>query len=204
MCKPMKNLIQLSVRVVKNKFFRIVFISVLSAYLLNLFFLTYSLRSPFVFYLQSPIVEKVYGKTIIKQIIVTPTPIKKAEPKAEPKKQSSNPKVLKGFASHYNRAGCLGCDDKFIMANGKELIDADLTLALAPEVVNQYKLLNDNVRIKNVKTGAEAIVRVTDTGGFTKERCPSCCMGNGCIADMTDGTRDAIGCRGICEVEVYL
>lgn len=149
---------------------------------------TYKLQNPVI--LRSPIIKR-YNDTAKKsKALKTQIKAKDLKPIVE-----NNRLQLKGTASHYNRAGCLGCDPNFIMANGKPLIDENLTLALTPEIVKKYKLMNKNVRIKNIKTGREIVATVTDTGGFGKL---------GRIADFTDATRDALGCGGLCEVIIYI
>lgn len=148
--------------------------------------------------IQSPVSIK-FRPVIIKRY-------KDTEKKSKPRKSQIKAKDLKpivengkvklvGTASHYNRAGCLGCDPNFIMANGKPLIDENFTLAMTPEIVKKYKLMNKNVLIRNIKTGKEVVATVTDTGGFGKLNR---------IADLTDATRDGLGCSGLCEVEIYL
>lgn len=114
---------------------------------------------------------------------ITPTPTKQS-------------RRLKGEASYYSEDGCMGCDPNLIMANGERLDDTKLTFALPPHVVNEFKLLNDNLKIVNVKTGKEVIARVTDTGGFFD-------LTNGKrIADLSVATKEALGCASLCEVEV--
>lgn len=101
--------------------------------------------------------------------------------------------VLVGTASHYNRAGCLGCDPNFIMANGEPLNDNALTLALTPGTVRQHGLMNQFVKITNMINGKSVQAKVTDTGGFAKyDR----------IADLSDGTKNAIECSSLCEVRI--
>ena len=50
---------------------------------------------------------------------------------------------LKGNASYYSVAGCLGCSPTLTMANGERLNDKKLTLALMPTTVQKYDLLNE-------------------------------------------------------------
>lgn len=121
-------------------------------------------------------------KVTTKVLAKEPTPVKVADSRE-----------LKGTASYYSRAGCLGCNENFIMANGQPLDDSALTLALTPEIVNEHKLLNDMVTIQNVKTGSTVKARVTDTGGFGRL---------GRVADLSVATRDALKCTSLCEVKI--
>jgi rare lipoprotein A (peptidoglycan hydrolase) len=105
----------------------------------------------------------------------TPTPI------------ISNRPSFSGIASYYSRAGCVGCSENFTMADGKPLIDSDLTIAF-----NDLPL-GTRVIVTNVKNGKSVISTVTDTGGFKRL---------GRIADLTIGTRDAIDCSNLCSVTV--
>jgi len=98
-----------------------------------------------------------------------------------------------GTASYYSRAGCLGCNKNFTMANGQRLDDQRLTLAMTPFAVRTYKLLNKKVTIRNRRTGASVVATVTDTGGFARYRR---------IADLSVATKLAIKCGGLCEVEI--
>ena len=70
--------------------------------------------------------------------------------------------ITTGLSSYYSFEGCIGCNEKRIMANGEQLDDSKLTVAYnrAP--------LNSNVEVKNVKTGAVVVARVTDRGGFER------------------------------------
>lgn len=102
-------------------------------------------------------------------------------------------RYLRGIASHYNSAGCIGCSKDLIMANGEKLVDAAYTVALTPDVVRRYKLLNQFVTVRNMVNGKSVQAKVTDTGGFAKYNR---------VADLTDGTRDAIGCTGLCEITI--
>lgn len=141
--------------------------------------------------------HKVVSPIPSKQSPIEPEPTKKPTPTPtkQPVKKTPKAEIIRGIASHYNTAGCLGCDANAIMANGEKLIDSALTLALTPETVAKYKLLNKQVLVKNPKTGLSTMAKVTDTGGFGKLNR---------IADLTDGTRDAIGCGGLCEVEITI
>lgn len=100
---------------------------------------------------------------------------------------------LEGEASYYSRAGCLGCSESMTMANGEILDDSKLTLALTPEMVRTHKLLNDTVVVENVSNGKTVRARVTDTGGFGRYNR---------VADLSVATRDAIGCKNLCQVKI--
>lgn len=103
------------------------------------------------------------------------------------------PRVVKGEASYYSRSGCLGCNKNMIMANGESLDDSKLTLALTPQMVKKYKLLNDFVTVENIKTGKTVRARVTDTGGFARHNR---------VADLSVATKDAINCASLCQVKI--
>lgn len=139
---------------------------------------------------QSPVIIKIQPPILIKER----EPSKKIEIKVEQlinDKKTTN--TIKGEASHYNSKGCLGCSETLTMANGEKLDDNALTLALTPETVKAFKLMNKNVVVKNLANDREVIAKVSDTGGFgSLDR----------IADLTDATRDAIGCGGLCQVEI--
>lgn len=98
---------------------------------------------------------------------------------------------FQGEASYYSRAGCLGCDSAFIMANGDVLDDSKSTIALTPETVKKHKLLNDWVGVINLANNEWTIARVTDTGGFGKYNR---------VADLGVAVKEAIGCNSLCNV----
>lgn len=100
---------------------------------------------------------------------------------------------IEGIASYYSSTGCLGCNKNLIMANGEKLVDSARTLALTPGIISQYKLLNDTVLITNKANGKTTSAKVTDSGGFGKYNR---------VADLSVGTRDAIECSSLCEVEI--
>jgi rare lipoprotein A (peptidoglycan hydrolase) len=103
--------------------------------------------------------------------------------------------TISGQASYYSEDGCLGCNDELRMANNEILDDDVRTIALTPETVSQYKLLNDKVIVRNASTGATTTARVTDTGGFAKyDR----------VADLSVATKEAINCGDLCEVEITI
>lgn len=101
---------------------------------------------------------------------------------------------IQGQASFYSEDGCLGCDDNLIMANGEKLDDSKFTVALTPDTVRKYKLLNDVVKIVNSHTGHSIYAKVTDTGGFAKYNR---------VADLSVATKDALGCNSLCQVRIY-
>jgi len=68
--------------------------------------------------------------------------------------------VWYGKVSHYSRAGCIGCDPNFIMANGEPLDDNAFTIAF------NHAKMNSKARVTNLDNGQSVIVKVTDTGGF--------------------------------------
>lgn len=126
--------------------------------------------------------------------LAEPTPISKVNNEIVKIVEAVEPppeRVIKGTASYYSRVGCLGCNKNMIMANGKSLDDNALTLAMTPEMVKKYKLLNDTVTVINAKTGKSVKAVVTDTGGFARHKR---------VADLTIATRDAINCKNLCEV----
>lgn len=103
-------------------------------------------------------------------------------------------RILKGEASYYSEDGCLGCSETLTMANGERLDDTQYTVALTPEMVSKYKLLNDTVRIYNPSQDRTVLARVTDTGGFGKY---------GRVADLSVASKEALGCQSLCDVEIY-
>jgi len=171
---------------------------------LNIFFNKFYLVSPIIF--QSPIrnrgteypinIKESELDKIILESIEKECPKDKPElvKTRENKVEGSNGELTwNGQASVYTEEGCLGCDENLIMANGEKLDDTKLTIAMLPEVVNQYKLLNDKVRITNQTNGLFVEARVTDTGGFGKYNR---------IADLNKATAEAINCKGLCQVKV--
>lgn len=103
--------------------------------------------------------------------------------------------MWQGKASYYSRAGCLGCNPTFTMANGETLDDSRRTIAMTPEDVRKHHLLNTTVTITNNASGATTIARVTDTGGFARYSR---------IADLSLATKVALGCADVCEVTIAL
>jgi len=95
--------------------------------------------------------------------------------------------VLEGEASFYSRAGCLGCNPLRIMANGEQLNDSALTMAIGAD---KKHLVGYHARVTSLATGQSTVVRITDTGGFYKEK-----YGNR-VADLTIATKQAIGMAG--------
>lgn len=100
---------------------------------------------------------------------------------------NGTPVVLEGIASYYSKAGCLGCNPLFVMANGQVLDDHALTMAIGAD---KKHLVGYNARVTNLVNGKSVIVRITDTGGFYKDK-----YGNR-VADLTIGTKEAIGMKG--------
>lgn len=151
----------------------------------------------------SPVVEtKEAGESAKTKVEPSPSPT--PEPEKEQSMfnglvktaQAKEIDSIKGEASWYHTNGCMGCDANLIMANGEKLNDDAYTVALPPHIVNDYKLLNDNVKITNTENGKIVIAKVTDTGGFyelTKGKR---------IADLSKATKEALGCGGLCQVEV--
>ena len=103
------------------------------------------------------------------------------------------PLTYEGEASYYWTGGCLGCGEKQIMANGEQLDDTKLTMALPPEEVRKHKLLNDEFTVTNKANGKSVTVRVTDTGGFAKYNR---------VADLSKATKEAIDCKSLCQVKI--
>lgn len=99
----------------------------------------------------------------------------------------TEPVVLEGTASYYSRAGCLGCNPLFVMANGQVLDDNALTMAIGAHMSH---LVGYNAKVTNLANGKSVMVRITDTGGFYKEK-----YGHR-VADLTIGTKQAIGMKG--------
>lgn len=96
----------------------------------------------------------------------TPTPTVQAV-KTQPtsvQEHTSTTVVSEGYVSHYSRAGCLGCDPNFIMANGQPLDDNAMTIAVPPRTLP----MGTKVKLTNTDNGKEVIAEVTDTGGFAK------------------------------------
>ncbi|MDA1168725.1 MAG: septal ring lytic transglycosylase RlpA family protein [bacterium] len=104
-----------------------------------------------------------------------------------PRTYSGSSVVMEGIASYYSKAGCLGCNPLFVMANGQVLDDNALTMAIGAD---KKHLVGYNARVTNLVTGQSVVVRITDTGGFYKDK-----YGNR-VADLTIGTKKAIGMNG--------
>lgn len=114
------------------------------------------------------------------------TKIAKAVTPAPQVKSGSN-LVMEGMASYYSKAGCLGCNPLFVMANGQQLDDDALTMAIGADKSN---LVGYQARVTNLANGKSVVVRITDTGGFYQDK-----YGNR-VADLTIGTKTAIGMNG--------
>lgn len=147
---------------------------------------------------RSPIVIEAKLVSPIPTIEITPTPT--ATPSAtrgveivKPVVAKEPERAIEGEASYYSREGCIGCSENLTMANGQPLDDTALTLALTPEMVNKYKLLNDYVEVENLANGKTVRARVTDTGGFGKL---------GRVADLSVATKNAINCKSLCQVKI--
>lgn len=106
---------------------------------------------------------------------------------------AKEPDYIEGEASYYSRAGCLGCNEARVMANGQVLDDEALTLALTPEEVSKGKRLNDIVTVQNVDNGKTVKAKVTDTGGFAKYNR---------VADLSVATKNAVKCSSLCHVKI--
>lgn len=104
-----------------------------------------------------------------------------------PRGPLTEPVVLEGIASYYSRAGCLGCNPLFVMANGQVLDDNALTMAIGAHLKH---LVGYQAKVTNLANGKSVIVRITDTGGFYQDK-----YGNR-VADLTIGTKQAIGMKG--------
>lgn len=95
--------------------------------------------------------------------------------------------VLEGEASYYSRAGCLGCGQAMIMANGQPLNDHALTMAIGAD---KKHLVGRVAKVTSLATGQAATVLITDTGGFYRAK-----YGRR-IADLTIAAKNAIGMAG--------
>ena len=92
-----------------------------------------------------------------------------------------------GIASYYSVAGCVGCREDLLMANGVKFDEDAMTLAF------NWLPLNTKVKVINTLTGESMNAVVTDTGGFNEL---------GRIADLSKGLKEAINCTDLCPVEV--
>ena len=117
----------------------------------------------------------------------TPAPAAPAPAPAPAPAAGSPILVLKGEASYYSRAGCLGCSPTLTMANGQPLNDNALTMAIGAD---RKHLVGRKARVTSLATGKSTMVTITDTGGFYKAK-----YGNR-VADLTIGTKQAIGMAG--------
>lgn len=106
---------------------------------------------------------------------------------ADTASSSAKPEYLtwEGEASWYSWEGCIGCNENRIMANGEQLDDTRFTLAMTPEEVSKYKLINDMVEVCNTDNGKCVTAKVTDTGGFEKYNR---------VADLSVATTQEIEC----------
>lgn len=94
---------------------------------------------------------------------------------------------LIGVASFYSVAGCLGCSPNMTMANGQRLDDTKITVAYNHAPLNSY------IGIINLDNKKWVIAKVTDRGGFEKYNR---------IADLSLATKEALGCKSLCRVEI--
>lgn len=142
-----------------NKFFIIFGVTVFTLAFLNAFFESNKLRTPIIIQIQSPIEAREVnyisplGNTTANAEVV------------ESSFETEDVTVLQTFigkVSYYSKDGCVGCNEKQIMANGEVFDENDLTLAF-----NKLPL-NTLVRVTNTENGERAVARVTDRGGFEK------------------------------------
>ena len=116
----------------------------------------------------------------IKQEVLNPTiPIKEEKVKTS----------WIGLASYYSHEGCVGCSDGQVMSNGKPFIEDAITIAFNDVPLGTF------VRVINLRTNVSIVAEVTDTGGFNEL---------GRLADLSKGTKEAIGCSDMCEVEITI
>lgn len=116
-------------------------------------------------------------------MITQPTPT--ATPSATPTPKPTK----KGVASYYSRQGCLGCSETLTMRNGEPLDDTRLTMAY------NHAPMNTKMYVTNTSNGKRVLVTVTDTGGFERL---------GRIADLSLGTKEALGCNDLCHIAIEL
>lgn len=105
----------------------------------------------------------------------------------------TTPLVLQGQASYYSWAGCLGCNALRVMANGEQLNDNALTMAIGAD---KSHLVGYSAHITNLANGKTVTARITDTGGFYQEKYGSR------VADLSLATKQAIGMGGLGQVRV--
>lgn len=119
----------------------------------------------------------------------TLTPKKKSNKPVTPKIRPTldTPLVMEGEASYYSWDGCLGCNPLRVMANGQQLNDNALTMAIGAD---KRHLVGYKARVTNLATDKSVEVLITDTGGFYQDK-----YGNR-VADLTIATKNAIGMRG--------
>lgn len=102
-------------------------------------------------------------------------------------KKLDQPLVLQGEASYYSWDGCLGCNPLRVMANGQQLNDNALTMAIGAD---KSYLVGHRARVTHLATEQSVDVLITDTGGFYQSKYGSR------VADLTIATKNAIGIRG--------
>lgn len=125
-----------------------------------------------------------YNKVLLKQCYTELKQYKQPAVVEEPAKITYT-----GLASYYSRAGCLGCSENMIMANGEPLDDSKVTVAYNRAPLNSY------VTVTNRDNGKSVTAKVTDTGGFENVSIPK-------IVDLSVATKEALECASTCRVEV--
>lgn len=136
---------------------------------------------------QDELINGAVDKAVDEILNATPTPKPRSLKIGEVLAMDNPVREWTGLASFYNWAGCLGCNPKRIMANGKPLVDSNLTLAF------QRLPLGSKVRVTNLRNNMFVVAEVTDRGGFEPL---------GRIADLSEGTKDAINCSDLCKVKI--
>jgi rare lipoprotein A (peptidoglycan hydrolase) len=170
------------------KFVAIIMIATLSAHNALAFELPAEITPQITLPAKSPELSYSYmsGTVISSTSPITDTAIVKTKT-VKPIVKSGSNLVLEGMASYYSKAGCLGCNPLFVMANGQQLDDNALTMAIGAD---KSHLVGYQARVTNLANGKSVIVRITDTGGFYQDK-----YGNR-VADLTIGTKTAIGMNG--------
>lgn len=113
---------------------------------------------------------------------------KTSGPREGPQDPTEARTIIRGTASVYSRAGCLGCSRNLITASGEPLDDSRLTLAVALPL--PFKL-GTQVKVTNEETGLSVVAVANDTGGMARYNR---------IADLSLATAQAIGCNGLCTI----
>lgn len=136
-------------------------------------------------YLQKKVITKIDEKVNLLQEISQLEKDLENQKKFEEEKA----KTFTGIASYYSVAGCVGCREDLLMANGKKFDENAMTLAM-----NDIPLAT-RVTVTNTLTGESMNAEVTDTGGFNEL---------GRIADLSKGLKEAINCTDLCEVKIVV